>query len=174
MDTLGSKDGYQHLWHVATGAAKETALVSWLQNNSYYTWLGTSSNAASGSCGDVTFTRSGANDPSFNLRSEPGFMLRSQGDTTLFASVVETHGFFNEEFEQSVNARGQVSNIRVIGHNDSGSVVEITTGASVVTLMVSNQADCTDTTAHHLEFNGQSYSWSGTFSLDVNATEQEK
>ena len=174
LDTLGSKDGYQHIWHVATGAAKETALVSWLQNNSYYTWIGTSSNANSGSCGDVTFTRSGANDPSFNLRSEPAFMLRSQGDTTLFASIVETHGYFNEEFEQSVNARGQVANITVVGHDDSASVVEITTAASVVTLMVSNQADCTDSTAHRVAFNGQEYSWSGTYALTITATEQEK
>ena len=165
LDTLGDKDGYQHLWHVADGKVNDTALVSWLQNNSYYTWLGTSSNGN----GEVIFTRTGANDPSFNLRSEPAFILRSKGSTTLFASVLETHGYFNEEFEQSVNARGQVKNIKVIGHNDIGSVVNITTADNVVTVMISNQADTTSTTEHHLDINGQTYTWTGFYAISCQA-----
>ncbi|MCL1142032.1 heparinase II/III domain-containing protein [Shewanella gaetbuli] len=161
LDTFGDKDGYQHLWRVADGKVDGTALVSWLQNNTYYTWLGTSSNDN----GEVIFTRTGANDPSFNLRSEPAFTLRSNGGNTLFASVLETHGYFNEEFEQSVTARGQVKNIEVIGHNNLGSVVEITTASQVVTVMISNQQSATDTTEHELEFNGQQYSWSGFYAL---------
>ncbi len=107
VSPLGDSLGYKHLWNLASGKASDTALVSWLQNNTYYTWLGTNSNAAqSNSAGEVFFTRTGANDPSFNLRSEPAFILRTKANSTLFASVLETHGYFNEEFEQSVNARG--------------------------------------------------------------------
>jgi hypothetical protein len=138
--------------------------VSWLQNNTYYTWLGTSSNDN----GEVIFTRSGANDPSFNLRSEPAFILRSKGETTLFASVLETHGYFNEEFEQSVNARGQVQDIKVLAHNNIGSVVEIETNSSRVTVMISNQLGATDTTEHKVELNGKTYSWTGFYSLEEN------
>lgn len=177
LSTLGDDFGYQHLWHVATGEAKQTALVSWLQNNSYYTWLGTCSNALVNeqkSCGEVIFTRTGANDPSFNLRSEPAFILRSKGETTLFASVLESHGYFNEEFEQSVNARGAVQDIRVIGHTPEGSVVEITTSASIATVMISNQLDATGNTEHQLQFNGKTYSWKGFYCLDISAIEQEK
>ncbi|MCT7943023.1 heparinase II/III domain-containing protein [Shewanella holmiensis] len=170
LDTLGDKDGYQHLWRVADGDVSGTALVSWLQNNTYYTWLGTSSN----NNGQVIFTRTGANDPSFNLRSEPAFILRSKGASTLFASVVETHGYFNEEFEQSVSARGQVTNIKVIGHNAMASVVEIETANSVTTVMISNQADATDTTEHHLDIDGQTYSWTGFYAVSSRAVAQEK
>ncbi|WP_261883557.1 heparinase II/III domain-containing protein [Vibrio pelagius] len=164
LHTLGDDFGYQHLWNVASGEANETALVSWLQNNTYYTWLGTSSNDN----GEVIFTRSGANDPSFNLRSEPAFILRSKGETTLFASVLETHGYFNEEFEQSVNARGQVQDIKVLAHNNIGSVVEIETNTSRVTVMISNQLGATDTTEHKVELNGKTYSWTGFYSLEEN------
>ncbi|MDK9761044.1 heparinase II/III family protein [Vibrio sp. D420a] len=164
LHTLGGDFGYQHLWNVASGEANDTALVSWLQNNTYYTWLGTSSNDN----GEVIFTRSGANDPSFNLRSEPAFILRSKGETTLFASVLETHGYFNEEFEQSVNARGQVQDIKVLAHNNIGSVVEIETNTSRVTVMISNQLGATDTTEHKVELNGKTYSWTGFYSLEEN------
>ncbi|WP_038866994.1 heparinase II/III domain-containing protein [Vibrio jasicida] len=174
LSTLGDDFGYQHLWKVASGKTQDTALVSWLQNNTYYTWLGTSSSAKQNGDNEVIFTRTGANDPSFNLRSEPAFILRSKGESTLFASVLETHGYFNEEFEQSVNARGQVKDIRVVGYNAVGSIVEITTEKSLVTVMISNVLGADDQTPHQVEMNGKTYSWNGFYSLEVNAFGQEK
>ncbi|WP_438451737.1 heparinase II/III domain-containing protein [Vibrio alginolyticus] len=174
LNTLGDDFGYQHLWKVASGKVQDTALVSWLQNNTYYTWLGTSSSAKQNGENEVIFTRTGANDPSFNLRSEPAFILRSKGESTLFASVLETHGYFNEEFEQSVNARGQVRDIRVVGYNAVGSIVEITTEKSLVTVMISNVLGADDQTPHQVELNGKTYSWNGFYSLEVNAFGQEK
>jgi hypothetical protein len=163
LDTLGEDYGYQHLWNVASGDVKGAALVSWLQNNSYYTWLGTSSNQE----GEVIFTRTGANDPSFNIRSQPSFILRSKGQSTLFASVLETHGYFNEEFEQSVNARGQVQDVRVLAHSDVGSIVEIETISDTVTFIVANQLAATKTTEHQMDVNGKLYQWTGIYSLEV-------
>ncbi|EJL6785503.1 heparinase II/III family protein [Vibrio sp. D415a] len=174
LNTLGDDFGYQHLWKVASGKVQDTALVSWLQNNTYYTWLGTSNSAKQNGDNEVIFTRTGANDPSFNLRSEPAFILRSKGESTLFASVLETHGYFNEEFEQSVNARGQVKDIRVVGYNAVGSIVEITTEKSLVTVMISNVLGADDQTPHQVELNGKTYSWNGFYSLEVNAFGQEK
>lgn len=174
LNTLGDDFGYQHLWKVASGNVQDTALVSWLQNNTYYTWLGTSSSAKQNGDNEMIFTRTGANDPSFNLRSEPAFILRSKGESTLFASVLETHGYFNEEFEQSVNARGQVKDIRVVGYNAVGSIVEITTEKSLVTVMISNVLGADDQTPHQVELNGKTYSWNGFYSLEVNAFGQEK
>ncbi len=174
LSTLGDDFGYQHLWKVASGKVQDTALVSWLQKNTYYTWLGTSSSAKQNGDNEVIFTRTGANDPSFNLRSEPAFILRSKGESTLFASVLETHGYFNEEFEQSVNARGQVKDIRVVGYNAVGSIVEITTEKSLVTVMISNVLGADDQTPHQVELNGKTYSWNGFYSLEVNAFGQEK
>ncbi|HHF3163512.1 heparinase II/III family protein [Vibrio alginolyticus] len=174
LSTLGDDFGYQHLWKVASGKVQDTALVSWLQNNTYYSWLGTSSSAKQNGDNEVIFTRTGANDPSFNLRSEPAFILRSKGESTLFASVLETHGYFNEEFEQSVNARGQVKDIRVVGYNAVGSIVEITTEKSLVTVMISNVLGADDQTPHQVEMNGKTYSWNGFYSLEVNAFGQEK
>ncbi|NLS13759.1 alginate lyase family protein [Vibrio sp. SM6] len=166
LQTLGHDAGYQHLWKVASGEVTEpNALVSWLQNNTYYTWLGTSSNEKQ----DVIFTRTGANDPSFNLRSEPAFMLRSHGASSVFASVLETHGYFNEEFEQSVNARGQVKQVRIVGSSKVGTVIEVLTQNSKVTLMVSNILGAKENTPHLTQIDGTTYSWDGFYSLEVTA-----
>ncbi|MDN3681764.1 heparinase II/III family protein [Vibrio tapetis subsp. quintayensis] len=163
LNTVGDDYGYQHLWEVARGECGESALVSWLQNNTYYTWLGTSSNASN----EVIFTQTGANDPSFNLRSEPSFIMRSKGEDTLFASVLETHGYFNEEFEQSVSARGEVKKIQVLGHNQQGSVVAIETGSARHLVMVSNQEDANENTVNQVEINGKIYSWKGFFAVEM-------
>ncbi|MFA0439579.1 chondroitin lyase [Vibrio sp. 10N.286.49.C2] len=162
LNTLSDNLGYNHLWNVAEGEANDTALVSWVQNNSYYTWSGTSSNDN----GKVIFTRTGANDPSFNLRSVPSFILRSKGESTLFASVLETHGYFNEEFEQSVNARGVINNIKVIGHSDEGSVITFETETKRFTLMVSNNPDADKNTENSVALAGKSYSWAGYFAVE--------
>ncbi len=162
LNVLSEELGYRHLWNVAQGEANETALVSWLQEDSCYTWLGTSSNDN----GEVIFTRTGANDPSFNLRSEQSFILRTKGEDTLFASVIETHGYFNEEFEQSVSARGSVKNIQVVGHNAQASVVEIETETSRFTLMVSNNPQVTKDTTNNAEIAGKTYSWVGCFAIE--------
>ncbi|MGB2079485.1 MAG: heparinase II/III domain-containing protein, partial [Vibrio sp.] len=161
---LGDNFGYQHLWKLAqSDTVQGVQLVSWLQGHQYYTWLGTSSLGE----GQMIFTQTGANDPSFNLRHGSSFILRAKGETTLFASVLETHGYFNEEFEQSVDARGQVHDVVVLGHSDEGSVVEIHTTKDIITLMVSNQANVNATTQHALEFNGKTYAWAGEFAYET-------
>lgn len=165
LNTLGNDFGYQHLWEVARSESLTGAtLVSWLQNNTYYTWLGTSSNENA----ECIFVRSGASDPSFNLRSEPGFVLRSKGKTTLFASVLETHGYFNEEVEASTNARGEVADLNIVAHNEQGSVIEIVTKTQRTYLMVSNQENVSPDTQTTVAANGTNYTWTGYY-----ATQQE-
>ncbi|WP_353499850.1 heparinase II/III domain-containing protein [Vibrio chaetopteri] len=162
LNVVSDALGYRHLWNIAQGNVSGSALVSWLQENSYYTWLGTSSNPN----GQIFFTRTGANDPSFNLRSEQSFIFRTHGEDTLLASVVETHGYFNEEFEQSVNARGVAKEIRVIGHSGSASVVEIETEKTRFTLMVSNDPNVTCDSVNHAEIAGKTYSWVGFYAIE--------
>lgn len=152
---LGDSDGYQHLWNVASGNVEGSSLVSWLHDSSYYSLV---SAAPTGS--QVIFARTGANDPDFNLRSEPTLILRQKAKDHVFASVLETHGYFNESIEASVGARGLVEAVQVIGHNATGTVVEIslTTGKKYV-FAISNKPNPEG--EHKVEFNGVQYQWTG-------------
>ena len=159
LKPLGEDNGYQHLWNVASGKVNGSSLVSWLHDSSYYS-LVTSANEGS----EVIFARTGANDPDFNLKSEPALILRQSGQKHVFASVLETHGYFNESIEASVGARGLVESVSVVGHNSVGTVVRIqTTSGNTYHYGISNQAEDVQQATHTVEFAGETYSWEGAF-----------
>ncbi|MEZ9058500.1 heparinase II/III family protein [Vibrio pelagius] len=159
LKPLGEDNGYQHLWNVASGKVNGSSLVSWLHDSSYYS-LVTSANEGS----EVVFARTGANDPDFNLKSEPALILRQSGQNHVFASVLETHGYFNESIEASVGARGLVESVSVVGHNSVGTVVRIqTTSGNTYHYGISNQAEDVQQATHTVEFAGEIYSWEGAF-----------
>nr|WP_216821208.1 heparinase II/III family protein [Marinobacterium profundum] len=160
LSALGAAHGYQHLWELGRGhISRETksAQVSWLMGHSYY-----SISTALPAGGDVIFSRIGANDPQFNLRSEPALIIRTRGQNQLFATVLETHGYFDESMEVSENARGDIERVEIIGHNQAATVVRLErrSGQNLV-VMLSNSSDVEG--PHSVEFNGQLYSWSGAF-----------
>ncbi|CAM3124914.1 heparinase II/III domain-containing protein [Vibrio rarus] len=155
LKPVGESDGYQHLWNLGSGKVAGSALVSWLVNNSYYSLI-TSASADS----EVIFARLGANDPDFNLRSEPAMIMRQSGKDHVFASVLETHGYFNEEFEQSVNARGLVESVTVVENNEVGTVVCIkTTSGNTYHFAISNLAEDAQQGQHTV---GE-FTWQGSF-----------
>ncbi|UTW10432.1 heparinase II/III domain-containing protein [Marinobacterium rhizophilum] len=160
LSALGAAHGYQHLWELGRGhisGETQSAQVSWLMGHSYY-----SISTALPAGGDVIFCRIGANDPQFNLRSEPALVIRSRGRDQLFATVLETHGHFDESMEISENARGDIERVEVIGHNQAASVVRLKrrSGQNLV-VMLSNSSDVEG--PHSVEFNGQLYRWNGAF-----------
>ncbi len=159
LKPVGMDNGYQHLWNLGSGKIQGSSLVSWLHGHSYYSLI-TSAPQDS----QVIFTRTGANDPDFNLRSEPALLFRQSGSNHVFASVLETHGYFDESIEASVNARGLVESVEVIGNNDVATIVGIhTTTGNIYKFAVCNLPEDRQGTEHSVEFNGETYSWKGAF-----------
>jgi hypothetical protein len=161
---LGDDDGYQHLWLEGRGTTDETVQFTWLDGNRYYTLHSAKVlHSAQAPTTDVLFTRIGADDPEFNLRSEPAIILRRADDTHLFASVIEPHGYFNEAAETSRRARPRIENIEVIGHDDVASVVRIESGDTSWTVVVNNGHS--SSLEREVEFDGRTFSLSGNFSV---------
>ena len=157
LNPMGDDAGYQHLWNESEGPAQDTTLVSWLQGSSYYTWLG-----AASSDDTVYFTRTGANDPSFNLRSETSLILRRKNaKNSLFANVIETHGYFNEAIEASLDARGKIHTINIIGFNEQATIVDIIGEGIALTVMINNDRHVKADSKTTIEFNNQTYSFQG-------------
>ncbi|MFN1617002.1 heparinase II/III domain-containing protein [Vibrio rotiferianus] len=156
---MGEDNGYQHLWNVGSGQVEGSSLVSWLHDNSYYSLITSATNG-----GKVFFTRTGANDPDFNLKSEPALILRQSGQNHVFASVLETHGYFNESIEASVGARGLIESVTVVGNNEVGTVIRLqTTTGNAYHFAICNLDEDKQNAAHRVEFDGVTYTWEGAF-----------
>ena len=137
---LGENYGYQHLWKLGHGSTENGSSVTWLQGHSYYTMTVSGNEGA-----ELIFARIGANDPDFNLRSEPVMIHRQSGKNHVFASVLETHGYFNESTEESLSARGQVKSVQVVSDDESVTVVRILTSNDKAYLVtVSNKESQSD------------------------------
>ena len=160
LEPMGTSSGYQHIWREGAGRTDSTVLLTWLDGNRYY-----SVRTAGAPGTEAIFGRTGANDPSFNLIVEPMMIVRRRAGDHLFASVIEPHGYFNEAQERSEQARPRLQNVRVVGHDAEGSVVEVTgEGGLRWLVMVANGAPST-TAAHRLTFGGETYEWAGNFAV---------
>lgn len=158
-NVVGDADGYEFLLQMARAPLSNGVGVTWLQGSRFNTWV----TAASG--GELLFTQTGANDPAFNLRRETGFLLRQRGKNHLFASAFSTHGFFDEANERCHGATSRLTEIRVLGHDEVGSVVRLVFKDRSFTLMVSNLADVSPDTSHTIQIDGHSHSWRGYFAI---------
>jgi hypothetical protein len=161
QEPLGKAFGYQHIWREASGAAQGPVRMTWLDGNRYYSvttaFLGTS---------DVMFGRTGANDPNFNLISEPVMIVRTHGSNQLYASVIEPHGYFSEPEERSTQARPLLQSVRILVDSPEGSVIEVTGPASLKwTVMVANGPAST-TARHRTVGSGSSWEWTGNYRVD--------
>ena len=164
LSPLGRESGYQHLWELArstAGAIDGSAAVTWLMANSYYT-VTTALPAGS----EAIMVRTGANDPDFNLRSEPAIIFRTRGTDQLFATAYETHGYFNEATEASTDARSSISHIEVIEHNQAVSALLIqTTFDTRHIILISNKSQQQTPAQQNIGFAGNSYILRGMFSV---------
>jgi len=162
LNPLGEDFGYQHIWEQGSGKVTESPVVTWLHSNRYYSVI------SSNKDGEVIFGRTGANDPNFNLVSEPMFLIRENAKDHLFASVIEPHGYFNEAQESSKQARPVIKKVEVIGHNDDASVIRITGDNGIDWTVIVNNDKSTDQ-KQSTKINDKKYTWTGNYSVLKNS-----
>jgi len=169
MVPFGQNNGYQHIWKEAEASVGGKITVTWLDGNRYYSWT---SLATPGS--QFFFGRTGANDPDFNLRSEPLFVLRSTGQDHIFVSVYEPHGYFNEARERSENARPMIDKIRLVGYNENASILQIEGKGELKWLIkVWNKASLSNQ-RHAVTFNDSTFEWTGYYQVDLEGRKSEE
>lgn len=115
MHTFGDSHGYQHLWvEAAADAGENTTSFTWMTQYKMYS-LSTATDASS----KVYFLRSGANDPDFNLRGEPSYVIRKEGVSShIFASCLETHGKYDVSLEQAANMQKSCTAVTVLCNSE--------------------------------------------------------
>ncbi|WP_304231768.1 alginate lyase family protein [Jiulongibacter sediminis] len=139
MVSMGSADGYQHLWKEAEARTnKNGSYFSTLSHQRFYTFhFGTST-------GDSLYlARTGAADPNFNLRRDPVFIWRKEAKgLTAFATLIEAHGSYTPVTEKAVEPYSTVENIKVLMANKTCSAVIITKKSKQkVLLVITNKPD---------------------------------
>ena len=154
--TLGTSNGYQHLWVEAEGSAAGPVTFTWMNGERYYSLI-TSADSST----HVYFTRIGANDPNFNLRNEQGLILREKKGSHVFASVLEPHGQWDGTKEFSIGASPRVESVNVLASTDEGTVIQIKGKDNLRWVFMTANGSPSDTAQHYISSNGVKYSWKG-------------
>ncbi len=160
LSTLGGENGYQHLYLEGIGrSASETSRLSWMSDRRFYTLTSVADESD-----ELLFTRTGANDPDFNLRPDPAFVIRRKGagDTT-FVSVIEPHGDYNPVTELATNSDSNISRLRIVHNDENYTAVSIEDLGGQVTVFVLSNSDANRSINHELDIDGKAYSWTGPY-----------
>jgi hypothetical protein len=163
-EAAGGEQGYQHLWVEATTTARDAVQWTWLLGSRYY-----SVTSAADSGTEVLFVRLGAGDPAFNLRPDPGVIIRRRAASCVFASVIEPHGQFEPVEEISRNARPAVRNVRVLADSDEGTVVEISGDGGLRWRVCVANGTPARTATRAVAGRQSTYTWKGNVALERNA-----
>ena len=160
LNPLGDDNGYQHLYVEGRGKAEgENAKFSWLSNGKYYTLT-----TVNDDNDEILFTRIGANDPQFNLRRDPGIMLRrTDTQDTLFVSVIEPHGSYSPVSESSQNSKSSIASLKVVMDSDDYTGVSITDMKGEKQLFIISNVDASKNAKHSVKIDGKKVSWTGPY-----------
>ncbi len=155
LETLGKKNGYQFLWKEAEATVRDTVIqFTFLNNKTFYTISSLIQDSAT-----VFFTRLGANDPNFNLRHEPAFIIRKKGEKEFFLNVIEIHGSFDPVSENASSSSSSIKNIKLL-ENDDYTIAEINIDGK--TIMIAQNNKVADKNSSHTR-NG--ISWNGPYTV---------
>jgi hypothetical protein len=157
---LGEKSGYQHLYLEGVGKpASESTRFSWMDDGRFYTL--TSATAAGD---ELMLTRLGANDPDFNLRRDPAFMIRRDGVAdTVFATTIETHGSYSPVSERALNTNSSIAGLEIVHDSDDYTAVAITGVAGQISLFIVANRESGASQGHQLTLGDRSYKWVGPY-----------
>ena len=158
LNTLGLKNGYQHLFVEGTAnASSENSKLSWLNEGKFYTLT-----SLTNTNDELIFTRIGAKDPDFNLRREAALMLRrKKAKNTLFVSTIEAHGGYSPVTESAVNSNSSIKELKVVLDTDAYTAIQITNINGNTKLFIT--ANTSAESKHTLKINNNNYEWTGSY-----------
>ncbi len=160
QETLGNKNGYQFLWKEAEATVQDTmAQFTILNKNSFYTLSTLIEDKA-----EIFLTSTGANDPNFNVRKEPSYIIRKKGKDETFLNVFEIHGDYDPVYELSSNAYSTVKQMKLLQSNDEFTVAEITI-VNKLLLVIQCNKDVEKNTNHNLKIADKTIEWKGPFTV---------
>ena len=160
LSALGEQSGYQHLYLEGKGSpSSDSTQFSWMNHNRFYTLT-----SVTDASDELLLTRLGANDPHFNLRRDPSFIIRRNSvGNTVFATAIEAHGSYSPVSELGVNTRSSIAGLKVVYDDENYTAVSIEDLKGQTSLFILSNTDASASTEHELTIDGRSIEWSGPF-----------
>ena len=160
---LGAKNGYQFLWKEAEAKAlKLLSQFTFLNNKAYYTISSLTDDSSK-----IYFTRLGANDPNFNLRRDPAYIIRKNGSNKTFVNVIEIHGNYDTNNEVSNSAYPSVENIALLQDDETYTVAKIIINKKTLLVIQCNGVNETSK-KHTLTIDNETINWQGPYTVIYN------
>ena len=168
---LGSDHGYQHLWQEAVGqAAGNQVQFSWLERGEFYTL-----NCLTQPDDELHLLRLGANDPDFNLRRDPAFMIRKSGQSdATFLSVLEQHGSYNPVDERPRSPYGQLSGLELLHESEDYTAFALLIAGEEAARLLFCHSKVEADANHRLTIAGEEHAWQGPFTYQIKETESNE
>lgn len=160
LKPFGTKNGYQHLWLEAEGSTKKSSSnFTFVNQNRFY-----SITSLTDTLSEFKLTRVGANDPTFNLRDTPCFLIRQPKTTHhTFVSVIEPHGLYDLTREVTVGFETNVSDLKLIKDDEAFTAVEISMKNGKQFLFITANNDFSSTKTRNIEIDNKTISFTGNF-----------
>jgi oligo-alginate lyase len=160
QETLGTKNGYQFLWKEAEAKVMDTTIqFTFLNGSSFYTISTLIEDSAK-----IFFTRAGANDPNFNIRHEPSYIIRKNGSNKSFINVIEPHGKYDAINEFSTNAYSTVKQIQLLYNDASYTIVKMIFNDKNLLIAQCNNV-CDKNKKSSLLIQNKTIEWTGQYSI---------
>ena len=156
---LGTNYGYEYLYETASGTSTQpTAAFTFLNNDRFYTITTVNTSDI-----QLLFTEIGANDPKFNLRNDAGYIIRkNKQKNTVFASIIEPHGFVNTVNETVSNPNSAIEKLDILSDTSTAIAVSIKLKNSPEYYVLLAK---TGNSENSISINGKKYSWQGSYQL---------
>ncbi|WKB81726.1 alginate lyase family protein [Cellulophaga lytica] len=160
LKTLGTKNGYQHLFVEALAdAPKDNLKFNWMHNNVFYTLT-----SATQATDKIIFARIGANDPEYNLRRDPTLIIRKNNTkNALYVNAIEAHGSYSPVSEFSINAYSSISNIETVLNSKNYSAIRITNNNKQSKLFIICNTNSDKNATHTISVNNKEFNWVGPY-----------
>ncbi|WP_298878983.1 alginate lyase family protein [uncultured Polaribacter sp.] len=159
LNSLGKKNGYQHLWKEASGnPSSENIVFSWMNNKQFYSLTSTTNTSD-----EIILGRIGANDPDYNLRKDPTFILRRNAQNTTFASVIESHGSYSYVSELALNTYSNIKSLEIVFDTEAYTAINILTKSNKNKILIISNKDNSKERKHSIEINNKNYKWVGSY-----------
>ncbi|MEJ7626061.1 MAG: heparinase II/III family protein [Ferruginibacter sp.] len=162
LTTLGIGNGYQHLWKEAVGNSKSNnAKITWFGNGKFY-----SSTCVVNKNDELIFARLGANDPNFNLRLDPAFIIRKKNSKeATFVSIVEPHGEYNPVAEIAQAPFTSIENLSIVYDDKYFTIIKFSNKAGKNwEIMIANTDNSKDG-KHKVKAGDKVFEWNGVLSV---------